>query len=310
MGLPKLFRKETRSICFTAALTIPQEEIISKLNDLECTYYVMGKEIAPTTGFLHWQGYAQFGKKHGFTKLTKALTPIHIEIPVKTVFQCIEYCKKDNAYTEDGVARGVSSTDTNKSKWKTLYELAKNNKLDTIEEIQPSALIVHRKSLIDIRDTNLPAEHHPERKCLWIWGSSGVGKTRWMHENFSEKDLFSLSDVDGWDLYNQERVAFLDEVDDSIALNWKRILRWSDRYPVRARRLYGTTPLNYEVFVLSSMKNPLEIFNGQAISAIRRRFIIVHALRYCCERQDLIIEDDSPFPLYLRNYLFKFNLFF
>ena len=305
-----LRRRETRSICFTAPMTMTQESIISKLNELECTFYVMGREVAPKTGYKHWQGYAQFGKKHTWQRITALLSPIHIEIPERSVFQCIEYCKKDNDYIEDGEPRGVTATETNKTRWKELYELAKNNKLETIEQIQPSALIVHRKSLLDIRDTNLPAEHHPERKCLWVWGKSGVGKTRWIHENFKSNEIFSLSDTDGWDLYNQERVAFLDEADESLASNWKRLLRWSDRYPVRARRLYGTTPLNYEIFVVSSMKNPLEIFNGPAIEAIKRRFIIVRALRYDCEKQDLIIEDDSPFPLYLRNYLFKYDLVF
>lgn len=310
MTIKKQFRKETRSITFTADQMISKEKLLEKFETLDPSYIIAGKETAPTTGWMHWQGYAQFNKKLTFQKITNVLKPIHIEIPSKSVLENINYCKKEGNYFEEGSPRGVSQVEKNKTKWTELLELAETNQLDKIKLCQPSALIVHRRSLMDIRDANLKAEHHPERKCIWIWGGSGVGKTRWVFDNFNENEIFTLSDRDGWDQYNQERVAFLDEADDSLATNWKQLLRWADRYPVRARRLYGTTPLNYEILVVTSMKDPKFIFSETPYKAIDRRFVIVEAQRYDCEIQDLIIKSDNPFPLYLRNYLFKYDIIF
>lgn len=310
MTVKKTFRKETRSITFTADQRLSKQDILDKIEVLDPSYIVAGKETAPSTGWLHWQGYIQFNKKLTFQKITNVMSPIHIEIPTKSVLENINYCKKEGDYFEEGEPRGVTLAEKNKTKWTQLLELAESNQIDKIKECQPSALIVHRRALLDIRDSNLKAEHHPERKCIWIWGGSGVGKTRWVHDNWKPEEIFTLSDRDGWDQYNQERVAFLDEADDSLSANWKQLLRWADRYPVRARRLYGTTPLNYDILVVTSMKDPKFMFQETPYSAIDRRFIIVHALRYDCEIQDLIIESNNPFPLYLRNYLFKYDIIF
>lgn len=295
---------------FTAdGLKFSQEEVISKLKDLNASYIIIGKEKAPTTGWIHWQGYVQFSKKITFTKCQKKLTPWNLSIPEKGVSVCIDYCRKEGDFVEFGEARGITLGEKNKTRWKELYEHAKNNRFDKIEEEHTSALIIHRRALMDIRDSNIKAEHHPERQCIWIWGYSGVGKTRWVHENFP--NIFTMTDTDGWDQYAQERSVLLDEADAQLSVNWKRLLRWADRYPVQARRLYGTVALNYSYLIVTSMKNPSEIFQDKTtFSAIERRFIIVRAMRYDCERNDLIIQDDSPFPLYLRNYLFKFNIIF
>lgn len=235
---------------------------------------------------------------------------IHCEIPKGSVQECIDYCKKDKDFVEEGVPRGISKAAAQKDRWKQLISLARNGSMTEIEEQFPSAAIIHRKTLRSIMEENTQACHKPERKCIWIWGHSGVGKSRWVHANFPEENIFTLSDSDGWDLYNQEKVALLDEADESLTVNWKRLLRWSDRYPIRARRLYGTTPLNYDILVVTSMKDPSEFFTNEKMDAIQRRFIIVKAVKYDATRDDLIIKDDQPFPLYLRNYLFKFNVFF
>ncbi len=300
---------ESRSVVITS-FDLDKEKLISCFKDLSVTYYVIGEEICPTTKRAHLQCYAQFGKKHTIKKIRKVLIGRDCRVPKGSVEECINYCKKDGAFLEEGQPRGLSKASAMKDRWKQIIDLAKKGSIQEIEEQYPSAAIIHRKTLQSIKDEFIVADHHPNRICVWIWGKSGIGKTRWAYDNFKPSEIFTLSDTDGWDLYNQERIAILDEADSSLGSSWKRLLRWADRYPVRARRLYGCTALNYEVLIITSMKNPCDIFNDEAIAAIKRRFIIVHALKYDCERQDLIIEDNQPFPLYLRNHLFKFNLFF
>lgn len=299
---------ESRSICFTS-FDIDEEKMISKIRSLDFSYYVFGFEICPNTQRPHLQGFIQFKKKFSFKKIAKCLE-CHCEVPLKCPEDNIRYCKKDNKFREEGIPRGLSKASDKSEKWKELIDLAKKNNIEEIEIRFPSAAIIHRKSLALIRDESIKADHHPERKCVWIWGASGIGKTRWAFDNFDTKDVFTMSDSDGWDQYNQEKIALLDEVDDTIQSNWKKLLRWADRYPLKARRLYGITALNYELLILTSMKNPSLFFNGDQWNAIQRRFIIVEAIGYDAIRKDLIIRDSSPFPLYLRTYLFKFYIIF
>lgn len=300
---------ESRSICFTS-FDCDKIAICEKLRQLKVSYFVIGLEICPTTQKRHLQGYAQFHKKWTLKKIGSVLG-CHCEVPKASVQENITYCKKDGNFLEEGTARGISKASSNKERWTEILHLAKSGQIKEIEEKYPSAAILHKKTLDLIRDEHIAAEHHPDRRCVWIWGKSGVGKTRWAHENFKFEDIFTLSDTDGWDLYRQERVAILDEADSSLGANWKKLLRWADRYPVRARRLYGIVALNYEILIITSMKPPCQIFNEEALAAIERRFIIVHAVRYDCERNDLLLENhEDPFPLYLRNYLFNYNIFF
>lgn len=299
---------ESRSCVFTN-FDIDHTRTLSKLATLQATYFVFGNEICPTTGKAHLQGFAQFGKKHTIKKIRKIME-CHCEVPVRSPEECIAYCKKAGDFREEGTPRGISKGNAQKDRWKQLLSLAKSGCWTEIEESFPSAAILHRKTLKSIMEENIQPSHHPERKCVWIWGHSGVGKSRWVHSNYSEDKIFTLSDTDGWDLYNQESVALLDEADESLALNWKRLLRWSDRYPIRARRLYGTVPLNYTTLVVTSMKNPSDFFTNEKWDAIRRRFIIVEAVKYDESKDDLIIKDNQPFPLYLRTYLFKYDIIF
>lgn len=299
---------ESRSIAFTC-FDINLDELKKKLHILNSSYFIVGLETCPSTGRQHYQGFAQFGKKFTMKKIAKTMA-CHCEIPKGSVEDNINYCKKENNYIEEGTVRGISKNNEKQARWRELIQLAKAGDTEAIETKYPSAAIIHRKSLTSIRDEAIKADHHPERKCIWIWGKAGVGKSRWAHENFNSTEIFTLSDTDGWDLYTQERVALLDEVDDTIQVNWKRLLRWADRYPIRARRLYGTVALNYELLILTSMKDPSTIFSGNQWDAISRRFIIVEAIGYDANRQDLIIKDNRPFNLYLRNYLFKYNIIF
>lgn len=76
-------------------------------------YYVIGREIAPTTGTRHLQGFILLtsGTRLRFTSLVAmcgvrraGLNPIHFLISTcRKIEDAAEYCKKDNAYVEHGV---------------------------------------------------------------------------------------------------------------------------------------------------------------------------------------------------------------
>lgn len=87
-----------RSYCFTSF----EKEL--KINTNECRYAIIGREICPTTGKEHIQGYAEFPKKITWKTAQKILGDpnMHIELRRGTRDQAREYCMKEGVYEELG----------------------------------------------------------------------------------------------------------------------------------------------------------------------------------------------------------------
>lgn len=66
--------------------------------DLLCSYYIMGNEIAPTTGTTHIQGYCIFKKNMSLAAVKKVCSKSHWEIAKGTSDQNIAYCSKEDGY--------------------------------------------------------------------------------------------------------------------------------------------------------------------------------------------------------------------
>lgn len=77
------------------------DEIPSK-----CKYIVIGKEVAPTTGQKHVQGFISFpDKERKSPKFVKELfgrNDVHVEVAKGTSDQAADYCKKEDDYFEAG----------------------------------------------------------------------------------------------------------------------------------------------------------------------------------------------------------------
>lgn len=105
----------------------PSEEQISALlsNDV-FEYIVIGREIAPSTGQLHGQGFCSFKNQRYFKSVQKILGHCFCEPKAKfsTTDQAIEYCKKDGNWSEAG-----SPTLTSKQMEGILYTLATMSEL-------------------------------------------------------------------------------------------------------------------------------------------------------------------------------------
>ncbi len=74
-----------------------QEELV-KLKiycDFNCKYFVLGEEIAPTTGTPHIQGYLEFKNQKVFSVLKKEWPKMNLQIAKGSRSQNLTYCSKD-----------------------------------------------------------------------------------------------------------------------------------------------------------------------------------------------------------------------
>jgi len=163
-----------------------------------CRYLVVGREVAPSTGQTHLQGYLYLHQKSRLAALKKLHPTAHFEPALGTPLQASDYCKKDGDYSEHGdlPAKGARSD---------LAEardviLRKRSIAEVYQDEDPqvqavlckypryvAGLLAHRPidPILDpiLRPwqsellANLQADPHP-REIIWVWETTGnVGKT-------------------------------------------------------------------------------------------------------------------------------------
>ena len=83
--------------------TADDEAAIEQLFEREqVRYCVYGRELAPTTGTLHLQGFIRFIGRRQFNHVRDLLPRSHIEVARGSAAQAAAYCKKDGDYVEFG----------------------------------------------------------------------------------------------------------------------------------------------------------------------------------------------------------------
>jgi len=104
--------------------TVDDVNHISTLIDTaEITYIVIGREVAPTTGTPHLQGYVHFIRPKTILQCRTIVSQVaHYEVARGTPREAIAYCKKDGNYDEWGEIPGGQGK---RNDWEKLRDYVK-----------------------------------------------------------------------------------------------------------------------------------------------------------------------------------------
>ena len=154
------------------------------LQGLPFNYLLYGREVAPSTGTPHLQGYIQLKKRFRRGALCKLLQA-HWE-PAKGDVSSQDYCKKEGDYVELGTAHSTLGRAAPLALRIALNKRLQEEKLQdlvndgTINIKEVNSLSKARKVLkeelhaqIQQPDLSYIGKHH-----LWIYGPTGTGKSR------------------------------------------------------------------------------------------------------------------------------------
>jgi len=117
------------------------------------------------------------------------------------------------------------------------------------------------------------------KDCIWITGAPGIGKSRYVRDNFDK--VYLKPQNKWWDGYKQETVILLDDFDLGGHFLGHYLKIWGDCYPFNAEIKGSTCVPVYDKFFITSNYLPSDIFcQGNDISrhdpmiveAITRRF--------------------------------------
>lgn len=264
----------SRKYVFTINNPVPGRA--EDLLQLTARYICFGKEVAPTTGTPHLQGFVYFSNGKTLSAVRKLIVGAHVESARGSFAQCIAYCQKDGDFHERGEKPldAVEQGDGERRRWADALESARRGDFD---EIDPQILLCHYGAISRIRgDCIVVPESLPTTTGIWIVGPSGSGKSRGCRTQFP--GLYPKPLNKWWDGYKFEPVVLLDDVDRSHSQWIGGFLKiWADHYGFIAEAKGKSLSIRPERFLVTSQYHIADLFStdGPLVEALERRFITI-----------------------------------
>lgn len=228
-------------------------------SDIEKTYLVLGKEIAPTTGTPHLQGSITFGKNYRFSTLKK-LSPRTSWSLTRDLQGSRNYCMKERDYIIQNNKSQGSRTDLHQ-----VAEFAQTHSVREIAKEHPTLYIKYHSGIEKLHNHLHTQERTQSPIVYWIYGPTGVGKSHIVRQ-FCKEPLWSSEDDLKWfSGYETHHVnALFDDFRETFC-SFSKLLKLLDKYPFTVqvkngdrqwnpKRIFITSP-DHPEFTFPSLKN-------------------------------------------------------
>jgi len=292
--MPRLANEPTsRRWCFTLNNYTGVEE--EQLQAFDCRYMVYGREIAPTTGTPHLQGYLEITNAKSMRSLKVALGIIRISLRIANgdALSNKLYCTKDG----DSWTKGEPGRQGERSDIAEFLDLAKRGipVTDAADEF-PREFVKYHQAYDKLKHASEPVRTWP-MDVTWCYGPTGTGKSHWAHE---QGTLLAYRKQPGkwWDGYDGHECVIFDEFRGDW-FPFYQLLCIMDRYPLsveikgghrqfRAKRIIVTCPVRWD-----------ELFRGQTqekLDQLERRITLTKFFpnRYVPRQMNVIVEAGHP----------------
>lgn len=203
------------------------ETRIQRFMHESASYAVYGREIAPTTGTPHLQGYVHLKKKMRFNAFKAAIgNAAHCEAANGSDQQNFEYCTKSGDYFEVG-------TKTSQGKRSDISHavdvLRETKSLKRVAEAHPESFVRYHRGFKALKQTLFPVEPRNFKTRLHVFvGPPGTGKSRAATDAANGR-VFRKHLGEWWDGYEGHDTVIIDDF-----YGWVKhceLLRLTDRYP-------------------------------------------------------------------------------
>lgn len=258
--------------------------------ELGITFICFGREVAPSTGTPHLQGYLQCRSPTSIRALLNRIRGQggnihHCDVARGTAEQNIAYTSKESTESCPHFRSGVLRS-TGQGKRTDLDRV-----VDSIEEGKSYAELAseHGSSIIKYAGgiQRLLALRSPKRshqtEIWWYWGPTGTGKSKAAWTEFPEAYSKDPS-THWWDGYSGEPVVIIDDYRPSKSIPFNQLLRLGDRYPLTVEVKGAYVNFNSKIIIITTPKPPRETFENldwigpEQLDQLERR--ITKTIRY------------------------------
>lgn len=232
-------------------------------------YLVYGREVAPTTGTPHLQGYLYLKNATTMKSLEKKCKGIHLAYAKGSADQNFDYCSKEGNYVELGTKplgqgkrtdiQSVISMVKDGSRMKDIISVASNLQCISVAEKT-------FKYLEQQRDW--------KPKVEWLYGETGTGKSKYAYENM--EDPYTAMSTGKWfEGYDAHENVIIDDMRKDF-MKFHELLRLLDRYPMRVETKGGSRQFLAKHIIITSAYPPTELFDTREdIAQLLRRIDII-----------------------------------
>lgn len=245
-------------------LTLPEAEYDQDYVERSLGKYkaVTGQlEVAPTTGYRHWQLYLENSSAVRFSTLRK-LFPKGFYKPAKeTRISCVRYCTKAESFA--GVSVSLGEIDLKvKQGTRTDFDsyleqiVLEGKAADEVIHDDPRAVVFasHLRQLELIRDRQTWGRKFREIEVHYIHGGTRTGKTSALYETYGYSGIYRVPNwKNPFDGYRGEDVLLLDEYNTSVAI--VDLLKILEGYPLEVSARYADKIAKFtKVFIVSNLR--------------------------------------------------------
>lgn len=187
------------------------------------------------------------------------------------------YCSKGKDCFELGEmpAGRAAAGKREKLRWKENIEMAKAG---NVEDCDPQIYLTFYRTLKQIKTDHMQAQEDLDGVCgVWIYGRSGVGKSRKARADYPD---FYYKLANKWfDGYQGEPAIIIEDLDKQHSVLGHQLKLWADRYAFNAETKGGMINIRPKNVVVTSQYSIEEIFEDvETQSALKRRYKVIHML--------------------------------
>lgn len=263
----------SRRYCWTLNNFTPDEE--THLFGLNVKYLCYGREIAPSTGTPHLQGYMELNNAKTFkaTKTFMGIPRIHIEIAKGNGLQNKTYCMKNNDFYEKG---------------DLLYQ-GKRTDIENIKDLVVNenanmrTVIAHATSVQSVRMAEISLQYFEQPRnfmpeVYWYYGPAGTGKSwtaRQEAEAYTEDIHYQSKSGRWWNGYDGHEAVIINDMRRNF-MRFNEMLDFLDRYPFRVEAKGTMRQMLAKKIWITSPYHPTQMFNTtEQIEQLLRRIKVI-----------------------------------
>ena len=269
-------------------------------------YWCLCDEIGEQ-GTPHTHVYVAFKNAVMFSTMQQRFYGAHIEIVKGTHRENRDYVRKEGKWLDSKKAETnlpetfeesgelPEETDRRMKQSEAILAMVEDGASDSeIVRTYPSAMY-HLNRIEQTRQTFLGDTYREQWRTLhveYIWGTTGVGKTRSVMDKHGYKNVFRVTNyAHPFDGYRGERVLLFDEFRSSLPL--ADMLKYLDGYPLMLPCRYADKVACFtEVYIISNIPLEQQYPNVQ----VEEPASYAAFLRRINEKYEMLSEDaDAPF---------------
>lgn len=193
--------------------------------------YVNGQVEVGEEGTRHIQYYLNFKEPCRLSALKKVCGRSHFRL-VSRDNGASDYCLKEETRVDGPWEFGVKPVRrNNKTDWEEVKQLAIRGDLT---KIPADIFVKHYSGLTKIaKDYQVRGEDCSSTRGVWIWGNTGLGKSRMARDKFAPDGIFYRKLRNKWfDGYQGEPVIIMDDMSPKYEMLGDFLKDWTDHYGI------------------------------------------------------------------------------